>query len=233
MLRVKYLGHTSFLLESKETSVLLNPGIWNGTPQVPENLNLDVRIIVATSHMDDALGNAVTIAANSKAWILGNATTVEKAKSQGGKAWLLHELSPEKPYQIPGLLLTPVALQRRISTGERVESLGLYIEMGGMRVAYLGDTCVRGPFGQMTVDVLIAPIGGGDSFEVKDAVALCIDAKPRLGIPMRWTTDEQPLKFARYVGQFAQGCVPLVMQLDQSVEVQWAAGHEFRYQLLA
>ncbi len=231
MLRVRYLGRTSFLLESKDTSVILNPGIWNGTPQVPDNL--DVRVIVATSQMDDALGNAASIAANSKAWILGNLATIEKAKSQGAKPWLLHELSHDVQYTIPGLSLTPVALQRLISSSrERVESLGLYIEMGGIRVAYLGDTCVRGPFGQMPMDVLIVPVGGGDSFEVKDAVALCVDAKPRLGIPMRWTTDEQPLKFERYVKQFAQGCVPLLMQPGQTVEIQWAAGHEFKHQLL-
>ncbi|NWF95097.1 MAG: MBL fold metallo-hydrolase [Candidatus Thorarchaeota archaeon] len=230
MLKITHYGHTSFVLESKETSVLLNPGIWDGTKTVPDNL--DVRLIMATSHLDDALGNAVAIAANSKSWILGNTKTIERAKEQGGKAWLLHELKPETPYEIPGLRLTPYPLQRGGSgTGQTVENLGFYIEMGHMRVGYLGDTLIRGPFGQLELDILITPIGGGEVFQVKDAVALCTDSKPKLAIPMRWSAEDQPTKFVRYVEQFVEGCTPLRMEAGQYVEAQWAAGHEFKYQM--
>ncbi len=230
MLRISYLGQTSFALQSKETSVLLNPGIWNGSPIVTDDY--DARVIVATNHLDDALGNATKIAEKSKSWILGNADTIEKAKQHGGKPWLLHELKAETPYEIPGLKLTPFSLRRAVSgTPDRVENMGLYIEMGHMRVAYLGDTIIRGPFGQLETDVLIAPIGGDGVFPVKDAVSLCVDAKPRLAIPMRWKDTDQLAKFVRYVDQFAAGCIPLKMEPKQVVEVQWAAGNEFRYQL--
>ena len=230
MLKITYFGRTSFRLESKDTSVLLNPGVWDGKPMVPDDH--DVRVIVATNHFDDAFGNATTIAARSKAWILGNEETIERAKSQGGKPWLLHVLKAEEPYQIPGLKITAYSLQRADpKSGERFQNLGLYAEMGGMKVSYLGDTVVRGPFGQIETDVMIVPVGDREVFAVKDAVSLCIDAKPRIGIPVRWTTPEQSTKFVKYVGQFAGHTVPMLMEPRQALEIQWAAGNEFRYKL--
>ena len=230
MLKLTYFGHTTFILESKDITLLLNPGIWNGEPVVPEDV--DVRIIVATNHDDDSMGNAAEIAASAKAWFLGNEETVEKVRSQGGKSWLLHTLKAEEAYETPGLKISAYPLQKKNPTsGERYENLGLYIEMGGMKVGYLGDTVVQGPFGKFEMDVLIAPIGGGEVFEVKDAVSLCLDAKPRIGIPVRWTSPDQPSNFAKYVSQFGQGVIPVVMEHDQVLEIHWAAGNEFRHTL--
>lgn len=230
LLNITYFGRTSFGLESKDTSVLLNPGIWDGKPVVPDDR--DVRIIVATNHFDDAVGNAAAISSKSKGWILGNEQTIEKAKSQGGKPWLLHVLKPEETYQIPGLKIVPYSLQRADpKSGEKSQNLGLYIEMGGMKVSYLGDTVVRGPFGQIEADVMIVPVGDGEVFAVKDAVSLCIDAKPRIGIPVRWTTQEQSSRFRKYLEQFASGTIPMIMEPKQVLEIQWAAGNEFRYKL--
>jgi len=225
-----YYGQKTFRLESGEVSLLLNPGIWNGEPIIPNDH--DVRVIVATNHADDALGNATEIATNAKAWILGNEATIQKAKSQGGKSWLLHTLRPEVAYEIPGMKLTPFSLQRLdTERGGRYENLGLYIEIGKMKVAYLGDTVVRGPFGSLEIDILITPVGGNDVFEVKDATSLCIDAKPRLAIPMKWTAPDQPKKFSKYIDQFGRGTVPLIVEAGQIVDTEWAAGNEFRYTL--
>ncbi|MCF2135958.1 MAG: MBL fold metallo-hydrolase [Candidatus Thorarchaeota archaeon] len=230
MLKITYFGHTTFLLEAGENTVLLNPGIWDGTPVVPDDIN--VRLIIATHHLDDALGNATAIAEQSKAWILGNEITIEKVKSQGGKPWLLHVLKSDTPYEIPGFKVTAHPLKRAIpDTGEKIENLGLYIEMGKMRVAYLGDAMVRGPFGQFETDILIAPVSGEGVFPVKDAVSLCIDAKPKVGIAMRWTSEEQTAKFSKYVDQFARECTPVVMKPNQTLSAEWSAGYEFRFTL--
>ncbi|MHA1924821.1 MAG: MBL fold metallo-hydrolase [Candidatus Thorarchaeota archaeon] len=228
MLKIAYFGKTSFALETKETTVLLNPGTWDGKSVVPEDF--DCRVIIVTNHEDDALGNAAEIAVNSKAWILGNESTIERAREQGAKAWLLHTLKPEVPYEIPGLKVTPFPLQKKsVATGENIENLGLHIEMSTMKVSYLGDSLVRGPFGQLETNVMIVPVGGEHAFPVKDAVSLCIDAIPQVGIPVRWTSEDQPKKFAKYIEQFGQKTTPLLMEPGQTLEVQWAAGHEFRH----
>ncbi|MFW9887489.1 MAG: MBL fold metallo-hydrolase [Candidatus Thorarchaeota archaeon] len=228
VLRIAYFGKTSFALETQETTVLLNPGIWDGESVVPNDF--DCRVIIATNHEDDALGNAAEIAVNSKAWILGNKATIERAQEKGAKSWLLHTLKPEVPYEIPGLKVTPFPLQKRsVETGETIENLGLYIEMANMKLSYLGDSLVRGPFGQLEANVMILPVGGEHVFAVKDAVSLCIDAIPQVGIPVRWTSDDQPKKFAKYIEQFGQKTTPLLMEPGQTLELQWAAGHEFRH----
>lgn len=230
MLKITYYGRTSFALESGDTTLLLNPGIWDGKTIVPDDFQ--ARVIIATNHADDAVGNSATIAVGSKAWFLGNKMTTEKVSEQGAKSWLIHVLNPEEPYEIPDVKITPYSLSRVLEeNGGRVENLGLIIEMGGMKVGYLGDTAIRGPFEQLEMDILIAPIGGDGVFPVKDAVSLCIDAKPRIGIPMRWSSDEEPQKFSKYVEQFGQGTKPVIMQPEQVLEVQWAAGNEFRYEL--
>ncbi len=231
MLRITYFGRTSFALESKETIVLLNPGVWDGEPVVPDDF--DCRVIVVTNHEDDAMGNAAKIAVNSKAWVLGNETTIERAREQGAKAWLLHVLENEVPYEIPGLKVVPFALQKgSTQTGETIENLGLQIDIGHMKVAYLGDTRVRGPFGDLEVNVMIVPVGGEGVFQVKDAVSLCIDAQPQIGIPARWTSDEQPQKFIRYIEQFGMGTIPFKMEPGQTLDVRWAAGHEFQHKII-
>ena len=230
MLNITYFGHTSFALEAKGTTVLLNPGIWDGNPVVPDDF--EARIVIATNHADDAIGNAATISVNSKAWFLGSNGAAEKAAEQGVKPWLLHVLEPEVPYEIPDVTITPYSLSRiDEEAGGSIENLGLIIEMGGMRIGYLGDSSIRGLFEQLEMDVLIVPIGGGPTFQVKDAVSLCIDSKPRIGIPMRWTSEEQPQKFSKYVEQFGQGTKPVLMEPNQVLTVQWAAGNEFRYEL--
>jgi L-ascorbate metabolism protein UlaG (beta-lactamase superfamily) len=228
VLKIAYFGKTSFALETKETTVLLNPGTWDGESVVPDDF--DCRVIIVTNHEDDALGNAAEIAVNSKAWILGNESTIERAREQGAKAWLLHTLKPEVPYEIPGLKVTPFPLQKRsVKTGENIENLGLHIEMSTMKVSYLGDSLVRGPFGHLETNVMIVPVGGEHAFPVKDAVSLCIDALPQVGIPVRWTSEDQPKKFAKYIEQFGQKTTPLLMEPGQTLEVQWAAGNEFRH----
>ncbi len=42
---------------------------------------------------------------------------------------------------------------------------------------------------------------------------------------------EDPKKFAKYIQQFGKGISPVVMEPDQVLEAQWAAGNEFRYEL--
>ena len=230
MLKIVYFGKTSFALEYNETTVLLNPGIWDGKKVVPNDFN--ARIVIATNQSDDAVGNAAKIAVNSKAWFLGNQGAADKASKKGVKPWLLHVLKSEVPYEIPDVKITPYALSRiDESEGGRIENLGLYIEIGDMKVGYIGDTVIRGPFEHLDMDVLIVPVGGDGVFEVKDAVSLCIDAKPRVGVPMRWSSEEDPKKFSKYVEQFGQGTVPVIMEPDQVLEVYWAAGNEFRYEL--
>jgi L-ascorbate metabolism protein UlaG (beta-lactamase superfamily) len=230
LLKIVYFGRTSFALEYNETIVLLNPGIWDGEPVVPDDFS--ARVVIATNQSDDAVGNAATIAVNSKAWFLGNQGAADKASEQGVKPWLLHILTPEVPYEIPDLRITPYGLSRiDEDEGGRVENLGLYIEIGDMKVGYLGDSVIRGPFEQLDMDVLIVPVGGDGVFQVKDAVSLCIDAKPRIGIPMRWSSEEDPKRFTKYVVQFGKGTTPVVMEPDQVLEVYWAAGNEFRYEL--
>ncbi len=230
MLNITYFGHTSFALEAKGTTVLLNPGIWDGNPVVPDDF--EARIVIATNHVDDALGNAATISVNSKAWFLGSKDAADKAAEQGVKPWLLHVLETEVPYEVPNVTIIPYSLSRSDEGGRgRIENLGLIIEMGGMRTGYLGDSSIRGLFEQLEMDILIVPIGGGATFQVKDAVSLCIDTKPRIGIPMRWTSDDQPKKFSKYVEQFGQGTKPVLMEPNQVLAVQWAAGNEFRYEL--
>ncbi len=229
MLRISYLGQTTFRLDSGENSLLLNPGIWEGEPLVPDDH--DIRLIAVTNHDDDALGNATQIAANSKSWILGNKTTIDKVSEQGGKPWLLHVLKSEEPYEIPGLKISPHSLKKGAMGADRIENLGLLIEMGKMRIAYLGDANTRGPFGQLEAEILITPVGGGDIFEVKDATSLCVDMKPRIVIPMRWTAPEQREKFTKYIDQFGGGTEVVLMNPGQVIETQWAAGNEFQYTL--
>ncbi len=230
LLKIAYFGKTSFALEFNETVILLNPGIWDGEKIVPDDFM--ARVVISTNRADDAVGNAATIAVNSKAWFLGNKETGEKATEQGVKPWLLHELKPEVPYEIPDVKIVPYALSRiDQESGGHIENLGLYIEIGDMKVGYLGDTTIRGPFEHLDMDILITPVGGDGVFPVKDAVSLCIDAKPRVGIPMRWSSDEDPKKFSKYIQQFGQGIAPVVMEPNQVLNVHWAAGNEFRYEL--
>ena len=230
MLKIRYYGHSAFVLKSEEMSVLINPGIIDENPLIPDDIN--IRLVVATNHADDALGNATTIAQNSKAWILGNEETIAKVKEQGGKPWLLHILKSEQTYKLPEVEITSYSLSRKdVELGSYFENLGLYIEMNGMKVGYLGHATNRGPFEDLDFDVLITPVRGGDVFEVKDAISLCIDSKPRVAVPMLWTSPEQTQRFVKYISQFSEGIAPVIMEPGQTLEIGWRAGTEFTHSL--
>jgi L-ascorbate metabolism protein UlaG (beta-lactamase superfamily) len=103
--------------------------------------------------------------------------------------------------------------------------------MDGMKVGYLGHAVNRGPFEDFDMDVLITPIGGKDVFEVKDAISLCIDSKPRIAVPMLWGDAEQTKRFFKYISQFGQGIEPVIMEPGQTLEISWRAGTEFVHSL--
>jgi hypothetical protein len=48
---------------------------------------------------------------------------------------------------------------------------------------------------------------------------------------MRWSSEDDPKKFSKYVQQFGQGTVPVIMEPNQVLDLYWAAGNEFRYEL--
>ncbi len=225
---ITYYGHTAFKIESLGHTILIDPGVVQGNPLISSDEHAD--LILITVDQEESLGNAVEISTKSKAWILGNDKVIEKLKLKGAKPWLLHEIKPEEIYELPWVTVHAYGLERGpLNSGSEKSILGYFIDFDEMKIAHMGESITRGYFEDLNMNILMIPIGGVESFDVKSAVSLTVDSKPNLVIPMRWTEAIHRTKFRKYINQFAPDIGVADIEPGESIEVLWAAGNEFRW----
>ena len=165
-IRLTWLGHSCFQLDDGSTTVLLDPY----HPEVgypPHPRAADIVTISHAHHDHDWLG-----------WVEGSPVVWRSAGEYGQGT-------------VRGLAIE--TFHDEAQGAKRGGNLIFVIEIGGVRVAHLGDlghepdARTIKEIGQL--DVLLVPVGGFYTIDAAQADAVCESLEPKLVIPMHFNPE--------------------------------------------
>jgi L-ascorbate metabolism protein UlaG (beta-lactamase superfamily) len=211
MVKVSFIGHSCFLLESGKHKILIDPFI-SGNPvaKATESQKKADYILITHGH-GDHLGDAVKLAKKSGAMVISNFELCTFCGSQGvEKAHPLH-IGGGHDFPFGSVKLT--IAHHGSTIGDKLQyggnPVGFVIRTGGKIIYHAGDT---GLFLDMKligelddIDLAILPIGGNFTMDIPDAVKAVEFIKPRVAIPMHYNTFDL---IARDPGEFVEGIKP-------------------------
>lgn len=226
MLKLRYLSHSTFLLDDGSFTLIIDPFI-SGNPTCPIKSPDEIKahFIVLTHAHGDHLGDAFTIAKNNDALVIAVNELANYAAENGCKA---HNMHIGGGYNFPfGRLKFTIAHHGSSSPDGRYmgEPAGVVIKMGGKTIYHPGDT---GLFLDMKligeldkIDVFFAPIGDNFTMGIDDAVEAVEFVNPDLTIPMHYNTfpviSADPNEFKKKVEAIGKKCY--VMEYGETLEL--------------
>lgn len=109
-----------------------------------------------------------------------------------------HMFNGPGEYEINGVFVTGVATYHKGKVGERQRSTAFVYEFEDLTVCHLGDMGVLPDREQIELlsgaDVLLLPVGGGDTLDAAKAVEVVTELEPTIVIPMHYALPALTLK---------------------------------------
>ena len=205
-MRLTFLGHACFLLETSRARLLLDPFL-TGNPAAAaraENLTCDY-LLLSHGH-EDHTGDALALSRRLGAPIIANFELAEYFAAQGAK---VHGMNPGGGFNFPfgRVKLTLAHHSSSVEAGLRPIYLGspcgLLIQADGKTVYHAGDTALfldMELIGKAGLDVALLPIGDNYTMGPEDAASALDLLRPRLAVPMHYNTwpviAQDPARFA-------------------------------------
>ena len=193
-MKIRWLGHSAFLLEGTK-NVLIDPFITGNekSPVKPDDINCD--IIAVTHGHGDHLGDAVFISKRKNVPVVAIYELAEYISSKGANAVGMN-FGGTYTYEGVEITMVPALHSAGITEANFTHNGGLpagfIIHMDGKTVYHAGDT---GLFGDMKIigelykpDVALLPVGGLFTMDPKLAVIAAKWIKPKVVIPMHYNT---------------------------------------------
>ncbi len=201
-MKIKWLGHASFLITSDAGVKLITDPYEPimGMNYKPIDESADI-VTVSHGHGDH----------NNVAAVRGNPKVIDKST----------------PVEVKGIKISGIDTFHDASSGSERGSNVIYdIDLDGIRVCHLGD------LGHMLddrqsaaigkVDVLLAPVGGNFTIDAGTVDAVVKKLKPAVVIPMHFCNDRCPDFPVAGVDSFTEGKTNVTV-MDRS-EVEYKAG---------
>ncbi len=227
-MKVTFLGHAAFLIETKNHNIVIDPFI-TGNPLATvkaEDLHCDV--ILLTHGHGDHLGDTVTIAKNNNALVIACAELAGWLGQQGVRVHPMH-IGGSRLFDFGWVKLTNALHGAGIDTEEGMiyggNPVGFLFSVDDKTVYHAGDTAL---FGDMKligdrhpIDLALLPIGDNFTMGPEDALYAVDLLSPKAVIPMHYNTFEwirqDPLLFVEAVK--LKGIQAHVVQPGESVVI--------------
>lgn len=229
MIKVKWLGHSAFMLRSGIWTILIDPFL-TGNPKASvkaENVKAD--FILVTHGHGDHLGDAIEISKRCSAVIIAPNELAVYASSKSANVRNMHiGGSAKMPF---GKVKLTQAFHGSSVLDEKGNIIycgmpcGFLIEIENKIIYHAGDT---GLFGDMAligakqpIDLALIPIGDNFTMGPEDA-SIAVDLlKPRIVVPMHYGTweiiDTSPKDFADLVK--TAGTNVIIMNPGEEIEI--------------
>ncbi len=216
-MRIKWLGHSAFLIEGSK-KIIIDPFI-TGNPKAPvkaEDIKAD--IVLVTHDHGDHLGDAYDITKKNNAVLVSIFEITQDAASKGVEKTEGGNIGGT--IEIDGVKIHFTAAAH--SSEGLGDPVGFIIEMDGKTIYHAGDT---GLFSDMAlygeffnIDVALLPIGDRFTMGPKSAAKAAKMLKAKKVIPMHWGTfpllPGDPAEFAKLAE-----CEVVILQPGESVEI--------------
>jgi len=210
VLRITWLGHAAFLVES-EVVVLFDPWITDNPASplksVEEIQTADI-ICVTHDHADHGLDDAVAICKRHEACFIGVHELAVEVEKRGVKCVI--------GGNIGGTVVTPtnthVTFTQAFHSSERGTPCGFIIHFSEGAIYFPGDTSL---FGDMALlaklylpKVVLVPIGSTYTMGPREAAEAIRMLYPKVAIPYHFGTfpaiEQDPETFKKLVGEAAE-----------------------------
>jgi L-ascorbate metabolism protein UlaG (beta-lactamase superfamily) len=185
-MEISFLGHACFRLRGREASVIIDPYSKSlGLPtQVPSRFASDILCI---THDHPSHNNAAMVGGNPKV------------------------VTRPGEYEIKGVGIRGVQAYHDDAKGERLGKVTLFaVELDDIVIAHLGDIghgLTEAQQDQLgSIDVLLLPVGGGQSLSATQAADVANQLEPKVVIPMHYKLPglkvelDDPEHFAKEMG---------------------------------
>ncbi|MHB9146403.1 MAG: metal-dependent hydrolase [Symbiobacteriia bacterium] len=187
-MKVTYIGHSCFQLDSGQTRILLDPFVSGNPVARVKAEDLSPTHILLTHGHGDHLGDTEAIAKRTGALVI---TTFELAAVLEDKGVRVHPMAVGGRYRFDfgSVRVTPAFHGAGVAGGSPA---GFIFHLEDKAVYHTGDT---GLFSDMKlfaelekVDLFLVPIGGNYTMDVDDAVVAVDFVRPAVAIPMHYNT---------------------------------------------
>ena len=194
-MKVKYLGHAAFYIESGNFKALIDPFL-NGNPQAkskPDDFTNISHIFVTHGH-GDHLGDTIEIAKKNNSTVITNFEIAEFLGENDITCHPMH-IGGRTKFDFGTIKMTPALHGSGIQTPPGMvyggNPSGFVIEVDGKKVYHAGDTGLTMDMKLLeaeNIDLAILPIGGNFTMDIDDAVRAAGFIKPKKVIPIHYDT---------------------------------------------
>lgn len=206
-MRLTYIAHSAFYLESGDHSVLVDPFI-SGNPLAKHKPgDFHPQAILITHAHTDHVGDAVAISKRTGAVVISTFELGELLAKQGAHT---NAGNHGGTLAFPGGSVKLVPAWHTSSYGENFLApgvpAGLVVRFGGKTIYFAGDTCLFSDMkliGEEGLDIAVVPIGDHYTMGPADAVKAVRFLEPKVVIPCHYNTfppiKQDPLRFKSMV----------------------------------
>ncbi|MBL9200349.1 MAG: metal-dependent hydrolase [Opitutaceae bacterium] len=193
-MRLKYLGHSCFLVETARARLLIDPFL-RDNPRAPAGeANIACDYIVISHGHDDHTADALPVAQRCGATIIANFEIAEYFSARGAKT---HGLNPGGSCEFPFGRVKLTLAHHSSSLGDPLNPIylgapcGILISADGKNLYHAGDTAVfldMQLIGRAGLDAALLPIGDNFTMGPDDALLALDFLRPRVTVPMHYDT---------------------------------------------
>ncbi len=191
-MRITYLGHSAFYLESEGEKILIDPFLRGNemATKTPDDFEELTKILVTHGH-GDHIGDTVELAEKTGATVFCNHEIAHYLAAKGVEA--IHAMHIGGRYD--NIKMTVAVHGSGIEENGKMicggNPGGFIVETGGYRVYHAGDTGLTMDMKLLEeegIDVALLPIGGNFTMDLRDAARAVRFIRPRYVIPMHYDT---------------------------------------------
>jgi len=214
-MRITWLGHATFLVETGNQVIYIDPYL---DPYTKLQLPKATLILISHWHPDHCTRESVEMLLADETVIMG---TADAASEFNGCI----TLAAGEMKRHGGVVIHATAAQTTDHIGGHDEEgfvIGFLLELEGKKLYYTGDTDMLPSMQGLKPDVAIIPVGGTTTMGPEEAARAVHEMGAKISIPMHWGaqtgTRDDPELFKEYVERDAQQRV-IILNPGEMVEL--------------
>jgi L-ascorbate metabolism protein UlaG (beta-lactamase superfamily) len=207
MAKLTYFSHAAWKIESKGTTILIDPFLDDNPTSPVKSKDVKADFIIVTHAHGDHIGDSIPIAKANNATVIANFEIANWCGEQGVTAHPLH-IGGAYDFPFGKVKLTQAFHGSSFPDGSYGGMpAGVLVTVEGKTVFHSGDTGLFSDMkliGEMNpIDVAMIPIGDNFTMGLDDAVKAVEFLNPKIAIPMHYKTfdviDVDPNQFVSQV----------------------------------